>query len=190
MKNFLMVFFIMLSGTLAYFQFNPQAKEAEPVANVEKKAEPKAKPKPKPKPVTKYAYYYNVGLDEAVKRRYTAKYIMEDDTYVTVYKVYEYGNKVAHTVKAYHDKNKKEVKVEVDEGNGCLLCWISEAETDYDVPDRKLFGYRGMSALLQDHVPNQIAVKFVSNKYEHVKVRDIYATPTNSYSMYFYQFDL
>ena len=120
-------------------------------------------------------YQYTVNSDEVIKFKYTREYIEEEDLYTTIYKIYDLDKgKHAITVTAVHYKPEKRVVVEVEDASGGFFSDMNKEETTYEEPSSEPFGFRGsIGALIGKKVPNQLKVKFVSEKYENIKVMDI-----------------
>ena len=122
---------------------------------------------------TKYTgYEYDVNTDNYYPFKYTREYKEGGSVYLTIYKIY-HPTKGHHvfTITATHNKSVKTVKVDVEIAGGGMLSHINDEETSYETLSMKPFGFRGtVGKLGGNRVPNQLMVKFVSNKYENVKV--------------------
>lgn len=141
---------------------------------------------------TKYTgYEYDLNTDDYYPFKYTREYKEEGDTFITIYKIY-HPTKGHHafTVTATHYKSEKKVKVDVEDAGGGIFAHINDEETTYETPSMEPFGFRGtVGALGGNRVPNQLMVKFVSNKYENVKVVHINASEPGTSNFYFYVLD-
>lgn len=138
-------------------------------------------------------YVYHLGYDDYYPFKYTREYQEEENIYTTIYKLY-HPQKGSHnyTITAVHDKLKKNVKVDIEKiGGGIFFSEIREEETSYEVASMKPFGFRGNIGVLGGNkVPNQLMVKFVSNKYENVKIVHVFGTPkVTPDDWYFYILD-
>jgi len=141
---------------------------------------------------TKYTgYEYDLNTDDYYPFKYTREYKEEGDVFKTIYKIY-HPTKGHHafTVTATHYKSEKKVKVDVEDAGGGIFAHINDEETTYETPSMEAFGYRGtVGALGGNRVPNQLMVKFVSNKYQNVKVVHINASEPGTSNFYFYVLD-
>lgn len=141
---------------------------------------------------TKYTgYEYDLNTDDYYPFKYTREYKEEGDIFKTIYKIY-HPTKGHHafTVTATHYKSEKKVKVDVEDAGGGIFAHINDEETTYETPSMEAFGFRGsVGALGGNRVPNQLMVKFVSNKYENVKVVHINASEPGTSNFYFYVLD-
>lgn len=138
-----------------------------------------------------YGYQYNLNTDENTKFKYTRDYSESGDEYVTTYKIY-HPTKGYHaiTVTATHKKAEKKVIVKVEYATGGIFSDICTEETTYEEPSIKPFGFRGaVGAIGGNRVPNQLKVKFVSTKYENVKVLHVNGTVTGRSDFTFYVLD-
>lgn len=141
---------------------------------------------------TKYTgYEYDLNTDDYYPFKYTREYKEEGDIFKTIYKIY-HPTKGHHafTVTATHYKSEKKVKVDVEDAGGGIFAHINDEETTYETPSMEAFGFRGsVGALGGNRIPNQLMVKFVSNKYENVKVVHINASEPGTSNFYFYVLD-
>jgi len=141
---------------------------------------------------TKYTgYQYVLNSDDYISFKYTREYKTVGENYVTIYKIY-HPTKGHHafTITATHYKADKKVKVDVDDAGGGIFAHINSEETTYDSASLEPFGFRGsVGALGGNRVPNQLMVKFVSNKFENVKVVHVNATEPGTNNFYFYVLD-
>lgn len=122
---------------------------------------------------TKYTgYAYVLNSDDYVAVKYTRAYSGSGDEFVTKYTIYHPTKGYAWiTVTATHNQANKTVKISVDDTNEGIFSHINDEETTYETPSLEAFGFRGtVGALAGKRVPNQLMVKFVSNKFENVKV--------------------
>jgi len=141
---------------------------------------------------TKYTgYEYDLNTDDYYPFKYTREYKEEGAIFKTIYKIY-HPTKGHHafTVTATHYKSEKKIKVDVEDAGGGIFAHINDEETTYETPSMEAFGFRGsVGALGGNRVPNQLMVKFVSNKYENVKVVHINASEPGTSNFYFYVLD-
>ncbi|MEX0811101.1 MAG: hypothetical protein WD048_02715 [Chitinophagales bacterium] len=122
---------------------------------------------------TKYKGYFCTGVNEFSPIQYTREYKEEGDTYTTIYKIYSSRNGYYLNITATHYKSEKRVVVDIDDITVKVGGHISTQEVSYDEPSMKMFGRQGAFKAqfdAQNVLPNEIAVKFVSSKYENVKV--------------------
>lgn len=110
--------------------------------------------------------------------------------YITVYKVYSLSREHIVTIKATHQKDIKKVSVSVVDPNGGVFSHINTEETDYEEPSMGPFGIRGSHALLAGgKVPFQLALKFLSDKFENVKVVSVSAKRPGTNEFIYYIFN-
>lgn len=136
-------------------------------------------------------YQYVLSSNDFISFKYTREYKTVGEQYVTIYKIY-HPTKGYHafTVTATHIKSDKKVKVDVEDAGGGVFAHINSEETTYKTPSLEPFGFRGdVGALGGKRVPNQLMVKFASNKYDNVKVVHVNATEPGSNNFYFYVLD-
>lgn len=122
---------------------------------------------------TKYKGYFCTGANEFSPIQYTREYKEEGDKYITIYKIYSSRNGYYLNITATHYKSEKRVVVDIDDITVKVGGHISTQEVSYDEPSMKMFGRQGAFKAqfdAQNVLPNEIAVKFVSSKYENVKV--------------------
>lgn len=136
---------------------------------------------------TGYAYVLN--SDDYVALKYTRTYSGSDNIFVTKYTIYHPKKGYAWvTVTATHNKTDKTVKISVDDTNESIFSHINDEETTYESLSLEPFGFRGaVGALGGKRVPNQLMVKFVSNKFENVKVVHVLGSEKSDFNntMYF-----
>lgn len=136
-------------------------------------------------------YEYVMSDDDYYPFKYTREYKEDGDTYKTIYKIY-HPTKGHHaiTVTATHTKSDNKVVVDIEEAGGGLFAHMNKEETTYDTPSMEPFGFRGDIGLLGGtRVPNQLMVKFVSNKFENIKVVHVNATSSGTSNFIFYVLD-
>jgi hypothetical protein len=132
---------------------------------------------------TGYLYTVQTGFKE--KFEYSAVTTLSDGVYKTVYRIFKPGSSTnRYTITASHFKDEKKVIVEVKDERYLLSAMNGKEETTYDTPSLKLFGFRGNLAMLDRSAPNQLAVKFISNRFSYVKVSSF----LGSYSDNIFQF--
>ena len=141
---------------------------------------------------TKYTgYQYVMNDDDYYSFKYTREYKEEGNVYTTIYKIY-HPTKGYHTIKitATHYKFENKVKVDVKDAGGGIFAHINDEETTYETASMEPFGFRGtVGALGGNRVPNQLMVKFVSNKFENVKVVHVNGTEPGTDNFIFYVLD-
>lgn len=132
---------------------------------------------------TKFSgYQYLVSSDSYLAIKYTRSYTNTSDTFKTVYKIY-HPTKGHHaiTITATHIKSQKSITVDVEDAGGGIFSHINSESTKYEEPSMEWFGFRGaVGAMGGKRVPNQLTLKFVSNKYENVKVVHIAGAHENN----------
>lgn len=139
------------------------------------------------KKYTGYAYMLN--SDDYVAIKYKRAYSGSGDEFVTKYTIYHPTKGYAWvTITATHNRADKTVKISVDDTNEGIFSHINDEETTYETPSLKAFGFRGsVGALEGKRVPNQLLVKFISNKFENVKVVHVLGSEKSDFdnTMYF-----
>ena len=121
-------------------------------------------------------YLYSVSSDSYQKFNYTISIDSSDGEYVTAYSIYQ-NEKVRYKCIAKHYKHEQRVVVEVSDEKYFLSNMNNKEQTTYDSATMKAFGFRGnVGALTGSHVPNQLTVKFMSSKYQHIKVLSMLAS--------------
>ena len=137
-------------------------------------------------------HQYTMSSDSYIAFKYTREFQQEGDSYKTVYKIF-HPTKGYHafTMTATHLKSEKMVTVEIKNTGGGIWTHINSEKTTYETPSLETFGFRGaMGALGGNRVPNQLTVKFISNKYDYVKVMNVNSTQSGDNSdFYFYVFN-
>lgn len=136
---------------------------------------------------------YQVVIDEYGKNVYNITYTRtsysSEGYYFTVYNVYNLKGRLIIEVKAKHQKNAKKVTVEVRDPNGGVFSRINTEEGDYEIPSLEPFGNTGNYRILGGNdFPPQLSLKFMSNKYENVKVISVNATRPSTQTFVFYVF--
>lgn len=136
-------------------------------------------------------YQYVVADDEYYDFKYSRKYSGSVDEFVTTYTIYHPTKGYAYiTITAKHYRSMKKVVVSVDFANEGILSHINSEETTYETPSIDPFGFRGSFGVIGGkRVPNQLLVKFASNKFENVKVAHINATSPGTDDIIFYVLD-
>lgn len=91
--------------------------------------------------------------------------------YKTIYRLYRPGSsKNRYTIIASHFKDLKKIVVEVNDEQYLITVMTGQEETTYEEPTLKPFGFRGNLAILDKAAPAQLAVQFLSGRYDYVKV--------------------
>lgn len=136
-------------------------------------------------------YEYVLNDNDFYPFKYTRSYSGSGNEFVTTYTIYHpTKGYAAYTVTATHFKTERKVVVSIDDAGGGLLAHINSEETTYETPSLTSFGFRGaVGALGGNRVPNQLYVKFVSEKFENVKVIHVNATEPGSNDFIFYVLD-
>ena len=127
---------------------------------------------------TKYTGYFCTGATayDLTSFKYTREYKTESPgVFVTLYKIYSSTEGYYLNIKATHYKTEKKIVVEIDDVTVSKeFGHVSTAEITYDVPSLKMFGRaNAMKAYGMDEqgrLPNDLALKFVSNKFESIKI--------------------
>lgn len=124
---------------------------------------------------TSYTGHFCTGVNEFSPIKYTREYKQEgSDKFITIYKISSARNGYYLNISATHYKSEKKVVVEIyDVTVPKEYGHISTQEVEYEEPSLKMFGRQGSFKAMFDNqnvLPNEIAVKFVSGKYENVKI--------------------
>lgn len=117
-------------------------------------------------------FAYLLSSDDYIAIKYTREYSNSGDNFVTKY-VINHPTKGFPWIKvtATHNKVAKTVNVSVDDTNEGFFSNINEEKSDYETASLEPFGFRGaVGSLGGKRVPNQLMIKFVSDKFENVKV--------------------
>lgn len=137
-------------------------------------------------------YAYLLSSNEYVPLKYTRAYSGSGNEFVTKYTIYHPKKGYAWmTVTATHNKTDKSVNVSIDDTNDGIFSHIHDEKTTYETPSLQPFGFRGsVGALGGKRTPNQLMVKFVSNKYENVKVVHVWGSDVSDFNnTYFFILD-
>lgn len=115
---------------------------------------------------------YVLSADDYVSIKYTRTFSGASFEFITKYTIYHPTKGYAWmTVTATHNRTDRTVKVSIDDTNEGIFSHINDEETTYENPSLEPFGFRGdIGVLLGKRVPNQLMVKFASNKFENLKV--------------------
>ncbi len=140
---------------------------------------------------TKYLGAFCTGVDEYKVLEYTREYKESGDTFITFYKIYSsrYGHYL--NITATHYKSEKKIVVSIDDITVKVGGHISTQEITYEEPSLKMFGRQGSFKArfdAQNLLPNDLALKFVSKKFENIKVLQI-VKDSNLDSMKWYLLD-
>ena len=142
-----------------------------------------------PNPTLYTGYAYVLSSDDYIAIKYNRTYSGSSDLFVTKYTIYHPTKGYAWmTVTATHDKINKKVDVSIDDTNEGVFSHINDETTSYENASVEPFGFRGaVGALSGKRVPNQLEVKFVSNKFENVKVIHVLGSDKTDFNntMYF-----
>jgi hypothetical protein len=135
---------------------------------------------------TRYiGYLYNHQEGSKEKFEYSVSTSFSEGAYRTIYRLYRPGStKNRYTITASHFKDLKKVTVEVNDEQYILTVMSGKEETTYDAPSAKPFGFRGNLSIFDKSAPSQLAVQFISSRFEYVKVLSF----LGSYSDNIYQF--
>jgi hypothetical protein len=126
-------------------------------------------------------YQYLMSTDNFTSFKYSRTYSTSGDNFITKYKIYHpiKGTYIL-TITATHYKDDKKVEVVIEDANGGIFSEINKEETTYEAPSMAMFGFRGsVGELGGTKVPNQLAVKFTSSKFENVKVVSVLGSHEN-----------
>jgi hypothetical protein len=138
-------------------------------------------------------YQYHFDQDKYYPFKYSRSFSNVNDSFITTYKIYDPSNgKYVYTIVATHDKENRKVTVEVRDATEDMFNHICTEEITYDSLSMQPFGYRGDIGALagsSKNVPNQLGLKFVSNKFENVEVISVNGTDIKSSDFIYYVLD-
>ena len=130
-------------------------------------------------------YLYTIPWGTKERFEYIVSTHSTDGAFKTVYKIFKPGTrKNRYTIVVSHSKEDKKVTVEVTDEELFFGSMNGKEETEYELPSLKPFGFQGNMALFIKSAPSQLAVQFMSSKFEYVKVLNF----LGSYSDNIYQF--
>ena len=127
-------------------------------------------------------YQYLMSSNNFTSFKYSRTYSTSGDNFITKYKIY-HPTKGTHilTIIATHFKSDQKVEVVTEDANGGIFAEMNKEQTTYETPSLAAFGFRGsVGALGGKKVPNQLAVKFTSAKFENVKVASVLGSQENN----------
>ncbi len=134
---------------------------------------------------TGYLYTEQTGSKEAFQYSISTRF--SNGAFQTIYKIYKPGaSKNRYTITASHFKNDKKIIVEVNDEQYLLSVMNGKEEVEYETGKLQLFGIRGDLGFFDKLAPNQLAVQFVSSRFEYVRVINF----LGSYSDNIFQFFL
>ena len=125
---------------------------------------------------TKYTGYFCTGMNELSPFKYTREYKQDGDNYITLYKIYSPTEGYYLNITATHYKSENKIIISIDDITVKVGGHVSTQELTYEEPSVKIFGWPGMfkeTYDAQNVLPNELALKFVSNKFQNVKVVSI-----------------
>ncbi len=125
----------------------------------------------------KYSGYLCRGINDNIPFRYTREYKKDGDNFVTIYKIYSLTAGYIQKITCTHYKSEKKVSISIDDitVSGGMGHLDTEEET-YESLNLKPFGRRGAVQEMfdaQSRLPNDLEVKFVSIKYDYIKVMNV-----------------
>jgi len=127
-------------------------------------------------------YQYLVSTNHDTPFKYTRVYSNSGNEFVTKYTIYHPTEGYASIIiTATHFKDEKKIVVKVTDAGGGIFADINQEETTYETASLSPFGFKGsVRALGGNRVPNQLMVKFASNKFENIKVMHIAGSHENN----------
>ena len=124
-----------------------------------------------------YTGYFCTGVNQLSPFKYTREYKQEgSDTFITLYKIYSATNGYYLNITATHYKSEKKIVVNIDDITIKIGGHISTQEITYNELSLTLFGRPGRFKEMYDAqnvLPHELALKFVSNKFENVKIANV-----------------
>lgn len=131
-----------------------------------------------------YLYSLKTGTKEAF--RYSVSTKFDSRAFQTIYKLSKPGtDKVRYTITASHFKPDKKVVVEVNDEQYLLSSINGNEEVKYEVEALQPFGIRGNVGVLDKSAPNQLAVQFLSSRFEYVRVINFLGSYSNGIFQFF-----
>jgi hypothetical protein len=121
----------------------------------------------------KYTGYFCTGVNENTPFQYSKEYIEKKDTFITLYKIYSYNYGYYLNITATHYKTEKKTVVSIDDITVKTNGHISSQEITYENPSMTPFGIVGYfkaTVDAQNRLPDQLALKFFSSKFENVNI--------------------
>ena len=133
---------------------------------------------------TGYLYTQETGTKEAFQYSISTRF--SNDAFQTIYKLYKPGAvKNRYTITASHFKNYKKIIVEVNDEQYLLSVMNGREEVEYETEKLQPFGIRGNLEIFDKSAPNQLAVQFVSGRFEYVRVISFLGSYSDGIFQYF-----
>lgn len=127
-------------------------------------------------------YKYLTRTNHFTSFRYTRSYSISGDNFQTVYRLFHprRGTQI-FTIIATHYKSDQKVEVVTESVIDKVSEEINKEKTNYVIPSLAKFGFRGsVGTLRRKKIPDQLAVKFESAKFENVKVVNVLGSKKNN----------
>jgi hypothetical protein len=120
---------------------------------------------------TGYLYTQQTGSKAVFQYSITTRFA--NGAFQTIYKLYKQGaSKNRYTITASHFKVDKKIVVEVNDEQYLLSVMNGREEVEYETETLQPFGIRGDMGILDKSAPSQLAIQFVSSRFEYVRVID------------------
>jgi hypothetical protein len=133
---------------------------------------------------TGYLYTLQSGAKERFEYSVTTSF--SDGVYKTVYRLFKPGSqKNRYSITASNFKDSKKVVVVVNDKQYLLSVMNGKEETTYDTFSLKPFGFRGNLSIFDKSAPSQLAVQFISNRFEYVKVLSFLGSYSDNIDQFF-----
>lgn len=119
-------------------------------------------------------YQFWPKTNEYTAFKYTREYEEETHLYWTTYHIYSptTGYPI-YIITGLHNKGAKEILVAISDADGGYFAQVHTEEITYDIPSMKSFGISNpFTELFGKKHTNYLLVKFVSTKYENIKVQE------------------
>jgi hypothetical protein len=135
-------------------------------------------------------YQYYASDESSYEFKYTRKYIVVNDDFLTIYNVYSLKiGRIVRIITAKHIVKEKKVVVEIKDAKGGVFSKLNEEECSYKNLSLKPFGFRGTLAALKPNMLNQLMVKFSSSKFQYINIMEVNGTENNDDNFFFYLLD-
>lgn len=133
---------------------------------------------------TGYLYTQKTGTKKAFQYSISIRFL--NGAFQTVYKLYSPGaNKSRYTITASHFKIDKRIIVEVNDEQYLLTVMNGKEEVQYETEQLQPFGVRGNLGIFDKSAPNQLAVQFVSGRFEYVRVINFLGSSSDGIFQFF-----
>ena len=135
---------------------------------------------------TKYqGYIYDLETQTRRYFTYSASTSFDNAAYRTTYNIFDVNGKVRYVITADHYKSDQKVVVEVNDVRYLLSSMNAKQQATYEQPSTKPFGFRGDVGLFDKSAPNQLAIQFLSSRFEYVRILNFLGSYEDGHFQYF-----